>query len=581
MDPEPKRPRRVSRRQLLWFAGGAAGTAGLSAIGCSGGKKAPASPTAFTGVSETPGSSPSSKPTPGDSQHGETLRYTGYVVSDKVYDPHKTQAGPFYGQEAMVLSRLLVYRSQTEGGLLADLATGAPEQPDPQTLIFKLNGAARWQDREPLNGRNVTADDVKFSIERQMQGDVSFIRRAQWANIDKIESTSPSSITFTLKTPLAAMVERFADVNAFIVAPELVSNGHDFDAQTQVGSGPFQWAEWSEGQFASVSRNPHWHGGNTRPYLDGVTIFQPKDTSEVEAGLRTKKRDVAFVGRPQAEKLKGVIPELQESTVGHSLFFGMRFNIAATPFNDPRFRAALSVAIDRRDMIQQFFAGSGGVNPWISWPMKRWTLPETELTAAPGYRPGAGGREADIKDARDLFAAYGSEKVIPNPLNLYVLDDAESNLKMGSVMRAQFKQVLDLNVDVYPVAIGPLTTGMLDGSYSWVAGPDIGWIDLDDWVYPYFHSAGTKNTFPLRDADLDKLIESQRTELDENKRRQIGYEIQRRLLVINAGVNFVSETVVALRWPYVRDFPLDAADGYQHRFADTWINRADPTFHGR
>jgi hypothetical protein len=46
-------------------------------------------------------------------------------------------------------------------------------------------------------------------------------------------------------------------------------------------------------------------------------------------------------------------------------------------------------------------------------------------------------------------------------------------------------------------------------------------------------------------------------------------------------VNLFSERVVALSWPYVKGFPLDTADGYQHRFADSWIDTSDETFRGR
>jgi peptide/nickel transport system substrate-binding protein len=310
-------------------------------------------------------------------------------------------------------------------------------------------------------------------------------------------------------------------------------------------------------------------------------MLQPKNTAEMEGWLRTKKLDAAFVGRPQADRLKKAVPELQESTVGHSLFFGMRFFLAAAPFNDQRVRTALSIALDRRDMLQRFFDGSGDVNPWISWPVKRWTLPQAELSTIAGYRLGAPGRGADITDAKALLAAYTSEKKLPETLNLFVLDEAETNLKMGTTIRDQLKAALDLPVTVYPVSLKQLTTAQITGEYAWVAGPDIGWIDLDDWVYPYFHSSGTRNTFALRDADMDRLIESQRTELDESKRQAIGYEIQRKLLTLNAGINFVSETVVALQRSYVRQFPLDIADGYQHRFADCWIDRNDPDFRGR
>ncbi|MEP7216230.1 MAG: ABC transporter substrate-binding protein [Anaerolineaceae bacterium] len=575
--------KRGNRRWFLGASGAAAGAVGLAAIGCGGGPATKPTSGPAPRETESPTSQVATTPTAQKGKRGDTLRYTGFVAGDASQDPHKTQAGPFYGQQALVFSRLLSYESMTTGKLAPDLALGMPEQPDAQTLIFRINPEARWHDRDPLNGRSVTARDVEFSLRRQMDGGPSFVRKAQWANIDSIEVSDADAHTFTikLKAPQAAIVNAFADVNSFIVAPELVDKGRDFAADFQVGSGPFRWVEWSEGKFASVARNPKWHGGNDRPNLDGVTIFQPKDSAEVEAGLRTKKLDVAFVGRPQADKLKKAIPALQESTVGRSLFFGMRFFLPQFPYNDVRFRSAVSIALDRRDMLQQFFGGSGEVNPWVSWPISRWSLPQAELATMPGYRPGANGRAQDITEARALLAAFASSQKVPDELPLFVLNDAETNLRMGSIMRDQLQQSLGLNVKVYPVAIGELITRLLSGQAPWAAGPDNGWVDLDDWVYPYFHSSGTKNSFPVRDAALDKLIESQRSELNESQRRDIGFEIQRKLLGLNAGVNFVSERVVALGWSYVKDFPLDAADGYQQRMADCWIDQSDPTYRGR
>ncbi|MEO6398672.1 MAG: ABC transporter substrate-binding protein [Tepidiformaceae bacterium] len=576
--------KRGNRRWFLGVSGAAAGAVGLAAAGCRSGKPAsgPLRPPA-EGESSTPAPQPSGGSGTQRGKRGDTLRYTGFVAGDASQDPHKTQAGPFYGQQSLAFSRLLSFESMTSGKLAPDLAVGLPEQPDAQTLVFRVNPEARWHDREPLNGRSVTAKDVEFSLRRQIDGDPSFVRKAQWANIEAIEVTDAEALTvkIKLKAPQAAIVNAFADVNAFIVAPELTDKGRDFAADFQVGSGAFRWVEWSEGKFASVARNPKWHGGNGRPNLDGVTVLQPKDNAEVEAGLRTKKLDVAFVGRPQADKLRKAIPALQESTVGRSLFFGMRFFLPQFPYNDVRFRSAVSIALDRREMLQQFFAGSGEVNPWVSWPITRWSLPQAELATIAGYRPGANGRAQDIAEARALLAAFSASQKVPDELPLFVLNDAEKNLRMGSLMRDQLQQTLGLNLKVYPVPISELISRLLSGQAPWAAGPDNGWVDLDDWVFPYFHSSGTKNTFPVRDAALDKLIESQRSELNEDQRRDIGFEIQRKLLALNAGVNFVSERVVALGWPYVKEFPLDAADGYQHRMADCWIDQSDANYRGR
>lgn len=582
---EPSGERRVSRRWVLKATGLAAGAAGLAALGCSGGSKEPPgdSPTpAPTGGAQPTRALGTSTATPPSGKHGETLRYTGYVQRDGFADPHRTQAGPFYGQQALVFSRLLSYADQAQGTIVTDLAERLPEMPDGQTLVFRTKPDARWQDLPPLNGRAVTAEDVKHSIERQMSGDTTFVRAPHWAGIDTMEVSDPGTITFKLKAPLATMQHRFADVNSFIVAPELSEGSGQIGLDRQIGSGPFQWVEWSGEKFASVRRNPAWFGSDRRPYLDGMSLIQPATTVEVEAGLRTKDIDVAFVNRSLADRLKRSLPELVENTVGHSLFFGVRYSLVNAPYNDLRFRSALTIALDRRGMIDRFFGGAGGVNPWISWPVSRWTLPESELTSVAGYRPGAGGRAEDLREAKALLDAFLADKQLPEDgLPLLVLDSAETATGMGTVISEQLALGLGLKINVFPVDLATLSGMLLSADAPFAAGPDTGWIDLDDWVYPYFHSAGTKNSFPLVDKDLDALIEAQRMEFDAAKRQQTGYEIQRKLLALNAGVNLVSERVVTLGWPYVKGFPLDTTDGYQDRLADCWIDRSDPTFRGR
>lgn len=583
MTREPLGERRVSRRWMLGAMGASAGAAGLAALRCSNGS--PKSPTSTPGSDDGTTVATGSSPTPRPQQNGkrgETLRYTAFVVRDNTFDPHKTQSAPLYGFQSMIYSRLLAYQDQAKGVIAPDLAAQMPETPDAQTVIFRLNPNARWHDLPPLNGRPVTAQDVKYSVERQLAGGAAFARSAQWAAIDSIEAGDERTITFKLKSPMAGLLNLFAAPQSFIVAPETAGDKNDIGSATQVGSGPFQWVEWTDGRLASVRRNPNWHGGDGRPNLDGVSLVQPESSAVVEARFRTKELDAAVVGRQLATRLRERIPQLTETTMGHSQFFGMRFSLVNDPYNDLRFRTAVTIALDRRAMIDKFYSGSGGVNPWVSWPMVDWALPESELTTYAGYRPGDGGRAEDLKEAAALLAAFKAEKPLKDDLPMFVVDETEAALQFGQTIKEQLAANLGLDqVRVVPLPLSELSNLLISGTAPWAAGPDNGWIDLDDWVYPYFHADGTKNSFPLRDAEVTSMIDAQRIELDKAKRREIGYNIQRRLLALNAGVNLFSERVVALTWPYVKGLPLDTADGYQHRFADTWIDASDATFRGR
>ena len=558
------------RRGRRWFLGASGATVAATALavsGCGGGSAAKPSVVASKTV-------PTATPKAQSRQRGGTLQYTGFVLGDGIADPQKTEAGPFYGQQSMVYSRLLAYKSQATQELAADLATGMPEQADPQTLTFHLNPGAHWQESDPVKGRRVSADDVKLSISRQ-QGDTSFPWSAHWDNIDTISAPDDATVTFHFKSPLAPMVSYFAGVNAFIVPSEVVTAG--FTMANQVGSGPFTWVDWQDGNFASVARNPNWFGGGQRPFLDAAVMTQPHDATEIEAKLRVKQFDAATVAKPQADSLMASLPDLKLNEQGHSLFYGMRFIVTRPPFNDVRVRTALTIALDRAGMAQRFFAGSAEPNPWVSWPVTAWTLPQAELAAQAGYHTDAAGRAKDIADAKAMLSAAGT----PANLDLYVLDQAENSLHLGTAVWSQLKTNLGLDITVSPVSLAQLGQGLIAGGYGWAAAPDMGWIDLDDWIFPYFHSTGSRNSFALRDSDLDKVIESQRTELDASKRQQIGFDIQRRLLALNAGVNFLSEKVLTLTWPYVKSLPTDTSDGYQGRFADCWIDKDDPTYHGR
>ena len=375
--------------------------------------------------------------------------------------------------------------------------------------------------------------------------------------------------------PFAGTLARFASPEGFVLPQELEGA---LDASRQVGSGPFRWVEWSEGSFASTARNAAWHGPGDSPFLDGVSAVQPRSTDEVEADFRTKRLDAAAVGFLQAQELKRRLPELREARSAIARFYGMRFLSALPPYDDARLRRAITVAIDRRDMLDRFFHGSGTLNPWISAAVRRWALPQAELQPLPGYRPGSGGRDLDLGDARSALDSYLADHELPDPIELLVTDDVERSLGMGGLIREQLAAALDLNVTVTAVSIATLAQRLLEGDAPWAVGVDNGWIELDDWLYPYFHSEGAANTFALRDEGIDALIVEQRAEMSPDRRQAIGYDVQRRLLELNVGANFVSEDVVTLFWPYVQLFPVDAGEAYQDRFAQTWIDRTHPTY---
>ncbi len=577
-----------SRRWFLGALGASAGAVGLAALGCSdddepqpAGDDPTPEPTA--GEYPTYSSTPAPDPTRADQagRHGGALRFATAFSSNGRFDPHTSISSSLLGQLSLIYSRLLTYEDQVEGRLAPDLASGLPEQPDDLTYVFHLNPDARWHDIEPLNGRLVTAQDVLASIERQRQGDASFPRKGRWEAVSSLEALDDRTLVVRLETPFAGMLSRFASPEGFVLPTELAGL---FSPGFQVGSGPFRWIEWSEGSFASVARNDAWHGPTQGPFLDGISTVPPRSIDELEADFRTKELDAVEAGFRQAQELKRRLPDLREARTAVAQFYGMRFLSVFPPFDDPRLRSALTVAIDRREMLERFFHGSGTLNPWISAAVERWSLPQAELQQIAGYRPGDGGRAIDVREARDALAAYQAEQEDAEegeeaePLELLVTRNVEQGLGIGTLIREQIQSSLGLDISVQALTIEEMSARLLAGEAPWAVGVDNGWIELDDWLYPYFSSEGSSNTFVLRDETMDALIDEQRTELSPGRRQAIAYEAQRRLLELNVGANFVSEDVLTLFQPYVQLFPVDAGEAYQDRFSKTWIDRTHPTY---
>jgi peptide/nickel transport system substrate-binding protein len=574
--------RRYSRRWFLGALGASAGAAGLAALGCDD-PEPPALDEPTPEPTEEPDyptypSTPAPNPTPPQqrSRHGGTLRYAAAFSSDEVFDPHRTTSAALLGQQALTYSRLLTYESQVEGTLAPDLAMGMPEQPDELTYIFELNPEARWHDLEPLNGRRVTALDVLNSVERQRSGRAQdFPRKGRWDPLSSIEAPGDHTVVARTGEPFAGTLTRFASPEGFVIPLELEGS---LGPTVQVGSGPFRWIEWSEGSYASVARDESWHRPDGGPFLDGISRVPPRSIEELEADFRTRELDAVEAGFLQAEELKRRLPDLREARSAVARFYGMRFLSSFPPFDDPRLRRAITVAVDRREMLQRFFHGSGTLNPWISAAVEGWALPQTELQRQAGYRPGKGGRDVDIAEARNALAAYREDRELVEPLELLVSLNLEETLGMAGLIAAQLRQYLQLDVQVTAVGINELARRLSEGTAPWAVGIDNGWIDLDDWLFPYFHSSGAGNTFVLRDEELDAQIGEQRREMSAERRQAIGYDVQRRLLELNVGANFVSEDVVTLFLPYVQLFPVDAGEAYQDRFARTWIDRTHPTY---
>ena len=585
--------RRLSRRRALRGAlWGGAGLAAAAVVGCSGGSEVKTrTPTALATTS-APGAAGS---------RGGTLHLMGIeAFPPDTLDPHQSQYGSIYSAHSSVFSKVLRYDSIEDGVIVPDLATAMPETPDQLTYIVHLRPGVRFHqpskalggspsaEEQAVGGRELTAEDVKYSFERQVNENsprrALFARASQFATIESMRVVDPLTLEIRTKRPTAPFLHFLANTNSFIVPREVVDDTDQMNRpEAMIGTGPFIWKELIALQVMRMVRNPDWFGWDQpeldRPYVDGYESLFIYDDAAIEAAFRTKKMDSAF----QVSNAQWVIdlrqqePGLISADTGFAAWVKAAFIVDQPPYSDFRIRKAIHLATDRRQIVDALWQGYGRPQGPVSWVLKQWALPEEELLKLPGYRVGTQERQEDEREARQLYEAAGSPSLF-----ITFVDQPSYVAQFAPQYKRKLEEVLGAKVDYQVRSYVIINEGVLRGTMPFTWEYDNGWIDLDDWVYPYFHSGGSANAFHLSDAQLDSMLDAERETFDLGERQQIGYQIQRYLLEnVLARLDFASYFTLWVAWPYYKNFRPAAFFGNSFHLANAWLDRSNPVWGSR
>ncbi|MET0941360.1 MAG: ABC transporter substrate-binding protein [Mesorhizobium sp.] len=247
--------------------------------------------------------------------------------------------------------------------LRPELAESYEISPDGQTFTFKLRPGVKFH-----NGRELTAEDVKYSLERvtnpktQSPGSGFFASIKGYEDISsgKSESLSgvtvvdPSTIKIELSRPDATFLHVMAINFAHVVPKEAVEEfGADF-GKHPVGTGAFKLTEWTLGQRLVFERNPdYWNKG--LPYLEKMTFEIGQEP--IVALLRVQQGEVDISGDPiPPAKFQEVMsdPAQKKQVVeGGQLHTGyITMNTTKPPFDNVKVRQAVNMAINKDRIVQ-------------------------------------------------------------------------------------------------------------------------------------------------------------------------------------------------------------------------------------
>ncbi len=472
-----------------------------------------------------------------------------------------------------IFNNLIVYKQDeprnTDASIVPELATSWSWSADRTALTFKLREGVQWHDGKPF-----TAADVKCTFDLiQEKGTQKFRknpRKLWYQNVESVTATSPQEVVFKLARPqpslLALLASGYTPMYPCHVAPAQMRTN-------PVGTGPFMLAEFKTNELIRLVKNPHyWKPG--RPYLDAIEMPIIANRSTAMLAFQAGKLDMTFpteVTVPLMRDIKAQLPKAVCHFGPMNVNENLIVNREKPPFDNADIRRAMALSMDRKAFIDILFEGQADIGgSLLPAPQGVWGMPEAAMRDMVGYNPDIAKNRAEaraimeklgygpsnrlkVKVSTRNIPAYRDPAVIliDHLKEIYIdgeLDPVDTSLWFSKVARKDYAVGLNL------------TGNAVD--------------DPDQAFYENYACKSERNYSEYCNPELEKLFDQQSAEVDVEKRKQLVWDIDRRIQ------NDVARPIIlhmrgGTCWaPEVHGFTPMVNSSYNgYRYEDLWLDR--------
>ena len=520
----------------------------LLVTGCAGKTDAAQDGSSQEGTSEPSDTSEPSEPSePGEEASepasGGTaiLQVYGDVMS---FCPDINSDDNFYSAAQNIFNRLA--KLDANCNVIPDLAESWDYSEDGLTLTFHLKENAQWHDGEP-----VTAEDVKYTFDYIKEHDTC-VFNSNMAIVDSIEASDDYTVVFHMNSADMSFVSSLSWYGTFILPEHIYNNGQDWSENdaTQnhpIGSGPFKFVEYRQGEGMTLEANPDYHDG--APKLDRLVYsIVPDDTTAMQA-LINGELDWT-VATPS-----NMVSELENNEnirlVLDSLPSPARivFNLQNELVADVAVRQAIARCIDRTDISQKTTNGIWPVE-YSAYPSSSWAAnttdiyPECDLEAAEQLLIDAGyTKDADGYYLRGLSITAFDVAPYPDAAKLV----AANCEKIGIEVTVE---VYEYNAWSQAIEVEHDFCMEIQGGFM---GPD------PNALQPRLVEGGWGNVGFYSNDTVTELLAQGSAETDQAKRAEIYGEIQKTIVEELPYVMIMEYAVYEGANASLRDIPMDGA----------------------
>ena len=410
--------------------------------------------------------------------------------------------------------------------IVGDLAENWEVSPDGRTTTFRIHPYAKFHD-----GREVTANDIKWSLERAADPLTEAFPASVFLNdivgvTQKLSGASPavsgiqvindSTVTITIDAPKPYFLSKLTYPVSFVLDQQNVESGRDWIFEPN-GTGPFKLAEYRPGEVLRLEKFDGYHLGPAM--IDGVEFL----ISGGNSMLMYENDELHITGIPLS-LLDGILDPssaLRSEVVAAPPQFDIDYfglNTTEPPFDDIKVRQAFNYAIDRQTLastlLEDLVVPAAGILP----------------PGFPGYNPDLQGYEYDPEKALRLIqeSKYGALDELPR-----IILTLPGNFGAGvspsiEAMLAMWGENLNVDIQLQQTEWATFLQDLHQNRFQMFGG--LGWIadypDPENFLDVLFHSKSNNNQSEYNNGQLDVLLERARVELDESARFELYHQAE-------------------------------------------------------
>lgn len=469
--------------------------------------------------------------TSGDPQQGATTGSvtpeSGTLTVSLASSPSKLDpihyTGTYEGQIiGQVCDRLIEYNDALDT-YVPSLATSWEVSEDGLTYVFQIRQGVKFQNGEYCKGREMTAEDVAWSLNRSAQ----YSDMARLSMLDKAEVTGDWEVTCTLKSANAAFLTALTDAGNSIVAQEEVEGWGDNFGYNLTGTGAFVMEDFQlDEQAVLVANEDYWMGVPNVQKLVFKFISDPTQTAnallagEIDLATQLSGESINTVDQAGGDISLQKVEALQINYV--------RFNMQNGPTADPLVRQALIQSVDLdavRSALYQYDEVKAAVLPL---PYGSWGYDESLESLALPY---------DVEAAKEKL----SQSSYPNgfEMDIYV-SNTQERVTLCTLLQGYWSQIgvkLNIHSNEWGTFSDMAASGNADTyamSWSWYPDP---YFFLNN-LFSSSQTSSNGNGALYVNEEVDELLQKAVETNDQEERAGYYSEVMRHAMEDYTGIYY-------------------------------------------